>query len=115
MELNNVPDLQLDIQEIRQLLLNLVRNGFEAMSSGGQLSIRTFSTNIEVVLVVSDEGNGIEQGIIEKLGTPFFSTKEQGTGLGLAVCYGIVARHNGRISIETSPLGSSFSIHFIIQ
>lgn len=60
-ELNNVPDLLLDIQEIRQLLLNLVRNGFEAMSSGGQLKIRTFSTNSEVALVVSDEGNGIEQ------------------------------------------------------
>ena len=111
-ELNNVPDLLLDIQEIRQLLLNLVRNGFEAMSSGGQLRIKTFSTNSEVALVVSDEGNGIEQCMLEKLGTPFFTTKEQGTGLGLAVCYGIVSRHNGRISVETSPKGSSFSAYF---
>ena len=111
-ELNNVPDLQLDIQEIRQLILNLVRNGLEAMSSGGQLRIRTFSTNNEVALVVSDEGNGIEQYILEKLGTPFFTTKEQGTGLGLAVCYGIVSRHNGRISVETSPKGSTFYVYF---
>lgn len=111
-ELNNVPDLQLNIQEIRQLLLNLVRNGFEAMSSGGQLRIRTFSTNSEVALVVSDEGKGIEQYIMEKLGTPFFTTKEQGTGLGLAVCYGIVLRHNGRINVETSPKGSTFYVYF---
>ena len=111
-ELNNVPDLQLDIQEIRQLLLNLVRNGFEAMACGGQLRIRTFSENNEVILVVSDEGNGIEQCMLEKLGTPFFTTKEQGTGLGLAVCYGIVSRHNGRISVETSPKGSSFYVYF---
>ena len=114
-ELNNVPDLQLDIQEIRQLILNLVRNGFEAMSSGGQLRIRTFSTNSEVALVISDEGNGIEPCILEKLGTPFFTTKEQGAGLGLAVCYGIVSRHNGRISVETSPAGSTFYVYFIIE
>lgn len=111
-QLSNVPDLQLDIQEIRQLLLNLVRNGLEAMSSGGQLGIKTFSTNSEVVLVVSDEGNGIEQDMLEKLGQPFFTTKEQGTGLGLAVCYSIVSRHNGRISVETSPKGSTFSVYF---
>jgi len=111
-ELNNVPDLQLNIGEIRQLLLNLVRNGFEAMSRGGHLKIRTFTTNSEVALVVSDEGNGIEQSTLEKLGTPFFTTKEQGTGLGLAVCYGIVARHNGRISVETGPTGSTFYVYF---
>lgn len=111
-ELNNVPDLQLEIQEIRQLLLNLVRNGFEAMSYGGQLKIRTFSSSSEVILGVSDEGNGIEQNMLEKLGTPFFTTKEQGTGLGLAVCYGIVSRHNGRISIETSPKGTTFYVYF---
>jgi len=111
-ELNNVPDLQLDIQEIRQLLLNLVRNGFEAMSKGGQLIIRTYISNREIALVVSDEGNGIEQCVMEKLGTPFFTTKEQGTGLGLAVCYGIVSRHNGRISIETGPEGSTFNVYF---
>ena len=111
-QLSNVPDLQLDIQEIRQLLLNLVRNGLEAMPSGGQLEIKTFSTNSEVALVVSDEGNGIEQHILEKLGQPFFTTKEQGTGLGLAVCYSIVSRHNGRISVETSPRGSTFCVHF---
>jgi len=114
-ELNMVPNLQLDVQEIRQLLLNLVRNGFEAMPKGGELKIRTFSTNIEVVLVVKDQGNGIEQGVLEKLGTPFFTTKEQGSGLGLAVCYGIVARHNGRIIVETSPAGSTFYVYFRIE
>lgn len=111
-ELNNVPDLKLNIQEIRQLLLNLVRNGFEAMPRGGKLRIKTFCTKSEVALAVSDEGNGIEHSVLEKLGTPFYTTKEQGTGLGLAVCYGIVSRHNGRISIETSPKGSTFYVYF---
>lgn len=111
-ELNKVPDLPLNIQEIRQLLLNLVRNGLEAMSSGGQLRIKTFSTNSDVVLAVSDEGRGIEQDVLEKLGTPFFTTKEQGSGLGLAVCYGIVSRHNGKITVESSPKGSTFYASF---
>lgn len=114
-ELNNVPNLQLDIHEIRQLLLNLTRNGFEAMSNGRQLTIMTYSTNGEVILAVSDEGNGMEQYILEKLGQPFFTTKEQGTGLGLAVCYGIVSRHNASISVETSPKGSTFSVYFKIE
>ncbi|KLU66239.1 sporulation kinase A [Desulfosporosinus acididurans] len=112
LELNNVPYLQLDAQEIRQLLLNLVRNGFEAMESGGQLKIITYSANDEVVLAVTDEGKGIEQSVLEKLGTPFFTTKEQGTGLGLAVCHGIVSRNNGRISVETSPKGTTFYVYF---
>jgi len=111
-ELKDVPDLQLDIQEIRQLLLNLVRNGFEAMPNGGQLKIRTFSSGNEVTLGVSDEGNGIERTMLEKLGTPFSTTKEQGTGLGLAVCYGIVSRHMGRMDVETSPNGTTFYVYF---
>jgi signal transduction histidine kinase len=111
-ELDDVPDLQLNSHEIRQLLLNLARNGLESMSSGGQLRIKTFFVNSEVALVVSDEGNGIEQCVLDKLGTPFFTTKEQGSGLGLAVCYGIVSRHNGRISVETNPKGSSFYVYF---
>ncbi|KJR45306.1 sporulation kinase [Desulfosporosinus sp. I2] len=53
--------------------------------------------------------------MLEKLGTPFFTTKEQGTGLGLAVCYSIVSRHNGRISVETSPAGTTFYVYFIIE
>lgn len=114
-QLSNVPDLQLDIQEIRQLLLNLVRNALEAMSSGGQLGIKTFSTKTEVALVVSDEGKGIEQHLLEKLGQPFFTTKEKGTGLGLAVCYSIVSRHNGRIGVQTSPKGSAFSVYFALS
>lgn len=114
-ELDKVPNLKLNTQEIRQLLLNLVRNGLEAMPSGGQLKIRTFSNDSDVVLTVSDEGNGMEPFMLEKLGTPFFTTKDQGTGLGLAVCYGIVSRHNGKISVESGPTGTTFSVCFEIN
>ncbi|MDN5293805.1 MAG: two-component system, sporulation sensor kinase [Eubacteriales bacterium] len=107
-----LPELMLDENEIRQLILNLVRNGLEAMETGGTLTIKTYLDNGYVVLAVQDEGKGIPPEILPKLGTPFFTTKEQGTGLGLAVCYSIAARHNATITVDTSPTGTTFSVRF---
>jgi len=106
------PDLLLDEKEIRQLILNLVRNGLEAMSPGGYITIRTFMDGQNVVLSVEDQGKGIEPEVLEKIGTPFFTTKDSGTGLGLAVCYSIAARHQAAIEVETGPGGTSFYIRF---
>lgn len=112
-ETGDVPDLYLDEQEIRQLLFNLVRNGLEAMPSGGILTIKTFTEKENVVLSIQDQGNGIDSEILDKFGTPFITTKEQGTGLGLAVSCGIAARHNAKIDVETGPAGSTFYIRFL--
>lgn len=114
-DLGEIPVLFLDEKEIRQLILNLVRNGFEAMSPGGRLTIRTYPDGEEAVLAVQDEGKGIEREVLEKIGTPFFTTKDQGTGLGLAVCYSIAGRHNAVISVETGPTGTTFSVRFKLQ
>lgn len=111
-ELKDIPDLLLDEKEIRQLILNLVRNGLEAMSPRGILTIRTFADSEKVVLAVQDQGKGIEPRLLERMGTPFFSTKDNGTGLGLAVCYSIAARHNGTIKVETGPKGTTFYVWF---
>ncbi len=111
-ELNEVNEIQLDEKEIRQLVLNLVRNGLEAMDIGGILTVRTFMNQDDVVLAVHDQGHGIAPEVLEKIGTPFFTTKESGTGLGLAVCYSISARHNADIKIKTSPKGTTFFIMF---
>ncbi|SFG75641.1 PAS domain S-box-containing protein [Desulfotomaculum arcticum] len=112
LELNDIPDLFLDDNEIRQLILNLVRNGLEAMQSDGILTIRTYADADKVVLAVQDQGCGIEAGVVDKLGTPFFTTKDNGTGLGLAVCYSIADRHNSKIVIETAPTGTTFYVQF---
>ncbi|MEL7566502.1 MAG: PAS domain S-box protein [Dehalobacterium sp.] len=114
LELGGIPSLFLDEKEIRQLILNLSRNGLEAMTQGGILTIKTFYTDGGVLLGVSDQGRGIDPDTFEKMGTPFFTTKEQGTGLGLAICYSIVARHNAEMSIETSPQGTTFWVQFIV-
>ncbi len=115
MELQDTAVLSLDEKEIRQLILNLVRNGLEAMAVGGKLTIRTFMNGEETVLAVSDEGGGIKAEDLEKIGTPFFTTKENGTGLGLATCFSISARHNADIQIETGPSGTTFFVRFKLQ
>ncbi len=111
-ELEKIPDLYLDDKEMKQLVLNLVRNGLEAMSAGGNLAIRTFSDGKETVLSVRDEGAGIAPEIMDKLGTPFVTTKEYGTGLGLAVSYSIAARHDAKIEVATGSGGTEFKVIF---
>jgi signal transduction histidine kinase len=108
----DIPDLPLDGREIRQLILNLVRNGLEAMLSGERLTIGTVVEDDHVILFVQDQGSGIPPEVVGKLGTPFLTTKEKGTGLGLPICYNIAHRHGAKIDIKTSPQGTTFSVHF---
>jgi len=112
LDMQRVPELLLDENEIRQLILNLVNNGLDSISPGEKVFIRTFMENEKVVLAVQDQGCGISPDILNNIGIPFFTTKDQGTGLGLAVCYGIASRHNARIDIETSHNGTTFFIRF---
>ena len=110
--LTDIPELLLDENEIRQLLLNLVRNSIEAMPTGGDLIIRTFLEDGKIVLSVSDQGSGIPSHVLDNLGTPFITTKDTGTGLGLPICYQIAHRHNANIRINTSTQGTTFFVYF---
>lgn len=111
-DLQQVPDLLLDKIDIHKALINLVKNGFEAMERKGKIIVRTYKEENSVVLQVIDEGKGIPREIVEKLGTPFFTTKEKGTGLGLSVCHQIANRHEAILDIKTSHIGSIFSLTF---
>ena len=112
LDLSKPPIPLIDEKEIRQMILNLARNGLEAMSPGGTLTIGTQTGPKEIVLYVRDEGHGLDPSIVDKIGTPFLTTKEKGTGLGLAVCYSIAARHHATIDFETSPCGTTFYVRF---
>lgn len=112
--LGAIPDLLLNGKEIRQLILNLVRNGLEAMPKVGQVTVSTAADEQHVVLSVQDQGPGIPDSVLERLGTPFFTTKEGGTGLGLATCYSIADRHNASIVVETSSTGTTFQVRFAV-
>lgn len=114
LDLKAPPMLSMDENEIRQLILNMTRNSIEAMSSGGTLTIGTRMDYSQIILFVSDNGHGLPDYIKEKLGTPFLTTKDRGTGLGLAVCYSIAARHGASIDCITGPGGTTFSVKFPI-
>ncbi|GAB6154124.1 hypothetical protein JCM17380_28740 [Desulfosporosinus burensis] len=111
-EPGDLADLDIDTNEITQLVLNLARNGLEAMPPDGCLTISTFMDGQNIVLSVRDEGPGINSEHISKLGTPFFTTKESGTGLGLPMCYSIAGRHNALIEFESGPDGTTFLVRF---
>jgi two-component system, sporulation sensor kinase E len=111
-QLEPLPDIEIDDKEVRQLILNIVRNGLEAMLPHCKLYIHTYLEGERVVLAIRDQGMGIAPEYIEKLATPFFSTKDNQLGLGLATCYNIAARHNAEITFDTSPLGTTFYIRF---
>ncbi|KEO82402.1 PAS domain S-box protein [Tumebacillus flagellatus] len=115
LDLGDVPSLELDEKEIRQVILNLALNGLEAMSCGGLLKIRTVLEAQGVVLEIHDQGPGIPPEILEKIGTPFVTTKETGTGLGLAVCYSVAARHGASIEVKTGESGTTFWVKFAMS
>jgi len=112
LQVDDVPDLLLDSGEIRALILHLCRNGLEAMPAGGTLTIKAYAQGESVVLAVHDEGPGIPDEVLEKMGTPFFTTKEKGSGLGLAKCYSIAGRHRAKIKVETGNQGTTFYVVF---
>ncbi|TWH51564.1 ATP-binding protein [Sporomusa sp. KB1] len=111
-ELGDIPELELDKKEMRQLLMNLVRNAEEALLSNGTIVIKTGLDEGNVFLSVQDSGHGISKDILDKLGTPFLTTKDNGTGLGLPVCYRIAERHKAKIKVKTGVNGTTFFVKF---
>lgn len=112
LDLGDPPQLNLSEKEMRQMILNLARNGLDAMQPGGTLTISTGVRAGRAVLTVRDEGPGLDPAVLDRLGTPFLTTKEGGTGLGLPVCYSIAARHEARITVDTGPGGTAFIVRF---
>ncbi|WP_367398496.1 two-component system sensor histidine kinase NtrB [Paenibacillus silvae] len=110
---HNVPKLNLNAKEIKQVVLNLARNGMEAMNEKGVLTLETRTDGDKVELCVHDTGPGIPPVKKEKLFEPFFTTKAKGTGLGLSMCLSIVERHNGTITVESEEgQGTTFKVAF---
>jgi two-component system NtrC family sensor kinase len=99
--------------QIQQAIIALGANAIDAMPNGGTLTLRAFNQANSVVVEIEDTGVGISPENLSKIFEPFFTTKEvgRGTGLGLAVCYGIVTDHNGRLSVRsTAGTGTTFTI-----
>lgn len=107
----DLPPLLLDEAQIRQALLNLLRNAREAMPEGGRVSLEVRAVAGGVAIEVADEGAGIPDAGKERIFELFFSTKEKGTGLGLTLTREIVLAHGGRLEVrDRSPHGTVFAI-----
>ena len=109
---NELPEVFGDPEHLRQALLNLIINSFQAMTNGGYLNISTsYSPGSGYVKIsIADTGKGIPMNIQEKVFNIFFTTKEYGTGLGLAIVKRIIDAHNGFIEFESKDTGTIFSI-----
>lgn len=103
-----------DRAEIVEVLSNLIINAVDAIKEDGTIRINTRTAKAKIIVTVQDDGEGIDQKILKRIFDPFFTTKERlGTGLGLAMVYAIVDRHDGEISVDSSPgKGALFTIKF---
>jgi len=112
------PVAELDADQMTQVLNNLIVNAVDAMAGGGSLTLITNGDDAQVRFIVQDTGCGIQRDNLRKIFTPFFTTKQigKGTGLGLAVSYGIVKMHCGDIRVESNadpaagPTGTTFTV-----
>ena len=108
----SLPVLMLDKIRIREMLLNLLKNAWEAVPvPGGKISVSAFSKKSGICIDIEDNGCGVSKEQLNSIFQPFFTTKESGTGLGLAISRQIIEAHHGSISIESTPgQGSVFHI-----
>ena len=109
----NLPNVIADGGQIQQAIIALATNAIDAMPNGGTLTFRAFVQSNRVVIEVQDTGFGIEPENMSKIFEPFFTTKEvgKGTGLGLAVCYGIITENGGRLAVRSNVgVGTTFTI-----
>jgi signal transduction histidine kinase len=113
----DLPELPADEAQLRQALINLVRNAREAMTGAAtkrlEIGVRADPGAARLILRVSDSGSGIDRADLGKIFDPFFSTKERGTGLGLALVQQIVVDHGGQIEVESAAgRGTTFTLSF---
>ena len=104
---DRLPPALFDEAQIRQALLNLIRNAREAMPNGGDVEVRAGATGMSVEITVDDRGGGVPEEIRARVFDPFFSTKGEGTGLGLAITRQIVVAHGGTLTCEPRDGGGT--------
>jgi signal transduction histidine kinase len=108
----SVPQILMDKRHLKQALLNLIQNAMAAMPEGGRLGVSTEYRNDEIQISISDTGTGIPEDLLTKIFEPYFTTKKNGTGLGLTITFKIIKEHSGDISLESKEgKGSTFTIH----
>ncbi|MCY8932757.1 PAS domain-containing protein [Bacillus atrophaeus] len=102
-----------DQNQLKQVFINLIKNAVESMPDGGTVEIDTTEDEHSVHVTIKDEGEGIPEKVLKRIGEPFLTTKEKGTGLGLMVTFNIIENHQGTIQVDSKPeKGTAFKISF---
>lgn len=106
-----VPPIYCEPRQLKQVFINILKNAIEVMPNGGTITVSVEHVGDDIRIAIRDEGSGIPKDKIKKLGAPFYTTKERGTGLGLMVSYKIIEEHHGRIDVESEVgVGTTFYI-----
>jgi anti-anti-sigma regulatory factor/two-component sensor histidine kinase len=99
--------------QLKKVFFNLLKNAFEAIPDKGTINVKQSVTDDSVIICIQDSGIGIPKNKLDLLGTPFFSTKQNGTGMGLTLVYSVIYQHNGTIEVESDEqTGTQFTITF---
>ena len=107
----STPAIIIDVDKMKRVFINLIKNAIEAMPNGGNLTVTSEKTGDTVKIAFADTGTGISEENLKKLFGPLFTTKAKGMGLGLAICKRIVEAHGGKISVESAvDKGTTFTI-----
>ncbi len=107
----DIPKVVADPSQLYQVIVNLTVNAIQAIKGTGILKIETFSDKDYVYFTIEDNGIGMDKETMDKIFIPFFTTKKDGTGLGLSVVHGIITNHNGKIDVESEPgKGTRFTV-----
>lgn len=111
---DGLPPVICNENELKQVFINVMKNGIESMPQGGKLLVKTENYhNQKVRILFQDEGVGIPKETLSRIGEPFFTTKEKGTGLGLMICYQIIESVGGTIRF-TSEFGLGTSVEIML-
>ena len=112
----NNPKIIVDVEMLVRAFVNIVRNAIDAMPNGGTLTISSKHSGADLEVVFSDTGMGMSDEVLERMWTPFFTTKAKGMGLGLSICRRIVEAHNGKILVSSiEGKGTTFTATFPIE
>jgi len=115
-ETRNEPRLIVDIEEMKRVFVNLIRNAVEAMPQGGKLTVTSKEAKDTVKIIFADTGIGMPKEVVEKLYTPLFTTKAKGMGLGLPICKRVIEAHGGNLVVEsTVGKGTTFTLTIPIK
>jgi PAS domain S-box-containing protein len=107
----DIIQIECDENRLKQVFLNFIKNGIEAMPNGGDLYVKTIIHDNNVQISIQDTGVGIPKDKLKNLGEPFYTTKKNGNGLGLMVSFKIIESHNGKVFVESEPnKGTTFNI-----